>query len=493
MKKHFLFFLFASFSALGQSVFKSSEVDQAADPSGGAVTLNKFITANLQIPIRSAAKGLNGSVVVKGIVEPNGSMTGLEVTRSLDSLCDAEALRLFGLYKAWQPAVHKGVVVRQEVTYPVFFRTARLSTFDFATNTIVQYFDKDHALTSDPEKYEYRSLIPVDKRGTVRGAFVYERFRKGTWKTVTTIPFEKKEEWVRLPSDLKPDSVRAFRIVAQEIDRSAGSEIVMVQEDGKLLSIVGTIGDGRLSYMSKHYDKRGMLREEMTMEDSTKYITTWHENGQLYMILESHDKKGVVVHEVYDRKGKQLVKDGNGWAVLLGTPFDFRNVYEQGQVEETRKTGRWTGKHADSTLLFEEFYEHGVLKKGIAFIDGKEVEYQNEFATEAQFPGPDGKMDMYRFMGQNIRYPVEASRNNVTGRVLISFLIHKVGSSSDFKIEQSPDKSLGEEALRVVKLMSGKWQPVMLKGRLVEVRYSLPVNFNVAGSGVTVQTIGIRR
>jgi hypothetical protein len=305
----------------------------------------------------------------------------------LDSLCDDEALRLFGLYKAWQPAVQNGVAVRQEITYPIFFRTARLSTFDFATNTIVQYFDKNNVLTSDPEKYEYRSLIPVDERGTVRGAFVHERYRKGIWKTVTTIPFERKEEWVRLPTELKSDSVRAFKIVAQEIDRSTGSETVTVQEDGKLLSIVTTVGAGRLPYMSKQYDKSGMLREEMKMEDSTRFITNRHDNGQLYSILESHDKKGVVAHEIYDRIGKQLVKDGNGEAVLLSTPFDFRNVYKQGQVVETRKKGRWTGMYADSTLLFEEFYEEGVLKKGIAFIDGQQVEYHTEFATEPQFLG----------------------------------------------------------------------------------------------------------
>lgn len=488
-----LFFLFASLSALSQPVFKPSEVDKAADPSGGAVALNQFINANLQIPIRSAARGLNGSVIVKGVVEPDGSMTGLEVARSLDSLCDAEALRLFGLYKAWQPASQNGIAVRQEVTYPVFFRTVRLANFDFATNTIVQYFDKNQVLTSDPDKYEYRSLIPVDERGTVRGYFVHERNRKGIWKPVSTIPFERKEEWVRIPTDLNPDSVRAFRILGKEIDWSSGSETVTVQPDGKLLSIVATVGAGKLPYLSRQYDKRGLLREEMKMEDSTRFITSWHDNGQLYAILESHEKKGTVVHEVYDRSGTQLVKEGNGWAVLAGTPNNYRNVYEQGQVVETRKTGRWVGRYADSTLLFEEFYEQGVLKKGKAFLDDKQIEYYTEFATQAQFPGEDGKMEMYRFMGKNIRYPIEAARNNITGRVLVTFLIHEDGSSSDFVIEQSADKRLDQEALRVAKLMNGKWQPAMLKGRPIVVRYNLPVGFNVQSSGVNVQAFGVRR
>ncbi len=493
MKAFLLFLLFCSTEALCQTVYTSSQVEKPADPTGGAVVLNQFIAANLQIPIRSAAKGLNGGVTVKGVVEPDGSLSHLEVVRSLDSLADREAMRILSLYRAWQPAVLNGKAVRQEVTYPVFFRTGRLPHFDFATNTIVEYFDKDHTPTSDPEKYEYRSVIPVDDRGTVRDEVRYERNRKGTWKTLTSIPYLKNEVGVPLATDAGPDSVQAFRISATVTDESSSSEVVTVQADGKLLSIVATIGIGKLPYLSKYYYKSGMLREEMKMVDSTRFLTSWHDNGQLHSITEAHEKKGTVIREVYDRSGKKLVAEGNGSAVLPGTPIRSRKVYEQGRVADTRKVGRWTGKFADSTLLYEEMYEAGILQKGIAFVEGRQEAYQNEFMTEAQFPGPDGKMDMYRFMGQNIRYPVEAARNNVTGRVLITFLIHEDGSSSDFQVEQSADKRLDAEALRVAKLMNGKWQPAMLKGRPVRTRFSLPVGFNVESSGVNVRTFGVRR
>jgi TonB family protein len=493
MKALLLVFALMGYSALGQPVYKSSEVEKPAEPAGGAVALNQFIAANLQIPIRSAAKGLNGGVTVKGIVEPDGSLSSLTVVRSLDSLADREAMRILGLYRAWQPATLNGKAVRQEASYPVFFRTARLPNFDFATNTIVEYFDKDHRPTADPAAYEYRSVVPVDEHGSVRAEVTYERNRKGTWKTVTSIPYQKTEEWVRLSTDTGPDSVQAFRMSAQEDNSNSSSETVTVQADGKLLSIVAAIGTGKMPYSSKHYYKSGMLREEMKMVDSTRFLTSWHDNGQLHSVTEVNPKKGTAIREVYDRAGNKLVNEGNGWAVLRADPLYFSHVYEQGQVTDARKTGRWTGRFADSTLLYEELYEAGVLKKGVAFVNGRQVEYHNEFMTEAQFPGPDGKMDMYRFMGQNIRYPIEAARNNVTGRVLITFLIHEDGHSSDFQIAHSADKRLDAEALRVAKLMNGKWQPAQFKGRPVQSRFSLPIGFNVQSSGVNVQTFGVPR
>ncbi len=493
MKALLLVFALVGYAALGQPIYKSSEVEKPADPSGSAVALNQFIAANLQIPIKSAAKGLNGGVSVKGIIEPDGSMSSLTVVRSLDSLTDREALRILGLYRAWQPAMLNGKAVRQEATYPVFFRTARLPNFDFATNTIVEYFDKDHRPTADPAAYEYRSVIPVDERGSVRAEVTYERNRKGIWKTVTTIPYQKTEEWVWLATDTGPDSVRAFGMSAREQDLNSSSETVTVQADGKLLSMVAAIGTGKMPYSSKHYYKSGMLREEMKMVDSTRFLTSWHDNGQLHSLTEVNEKKGTAIREVYDRSGNRLVEAGNGWAVLTGTPIYYKNVYEQGQVTNACKTGRWTGKFADSTLLYEEWYEAGVLKKGIAHINGQPVAYQNEFMTDAQFPGPDGKMDMYRFLGQNIRYPIEAARNNVTGRVLITLLVHEDGHSSDYQIAHSADKRLDAEALRVVKLMNGKWQPAQFKGRPVQSRFSLPIGFNVESSGMNVRTFGVPR
>lgn len=353
------------------------------------------------------------------------------------------------------------------------------------------YFDKDQIPTSDPEHYQYRKRIPLDEHGMVRGDVVYERKRKDSWKNVTSTPYTKKEIWAHLSTDAGPNSVRAFRLLAKESDWDSNSETVTAQPDGKFLSILTISNPGKKLYSSKNYYKSGMLREEMKLVDSTQFFTRWHDNGQLHSVTEVNKTVGLRIREVYDRSGKKALEEGNGWAVLIATPINHRNVYEQGKVVNTQKTGRWTGKFADSTLVYEEFYEEGILTKGITHVGDQRVEYANEFMIPAKFPGPDSR-EMQRFMGQNIRYPIEAHRNNITGRVLITFLINPDGSSSDFQVEFSADKRLEAEALRVAKLMNGKWQPAMFKGRAIQSRYSMPVGFNVESSGLNVMGFGVK-
>lgn len=479
MKLLFLLFVFVSYNTFCQPVYLANEVSQPAEPSGGTIMLNEFIKANVQIPIRSAAKGLNGGVFIKGIVEPDGRMTNLEVSRSLDSLVDQEALRLLGLYRAWKPAIREGQAVRQTMTYPVFFRTAALPAYDADKQTLFEYFNKNQVPTSDTTQYEYRSLIPVDERGFVRDKVEYQQNRKGKWKTVSTLPFQKEEIWFRYSYGAKRDSIRAFKIIAQSDDQTGSREEMIVQKDGKLLTQTTYPGGGKPSQSSKTYYLSGLLKEERSpLAITTVRIEDWFENGQLHSVMDQEDGVKYAIGQVWNQAGTQLVKDGNGWAKITVNPFNEGMVYEEGRVQESLKTGRWTGKLADSTLAYEEFYESGTFQKGVGNVNGTAVDYKTPFASSPQFKGENGVQDMYRFLAQNIRYPIEAMRSKITGKVFLSFMVNKDGSSSDFQIEKGTHKSLDQEALRVVKLMNGHWQPAHLKGRAIRIRYTLPITFN---------------
>lgn len=479
MKSLFFFLIVLSSHAFCQSAYLPNEVSKTAEPSGGVTMLNEFIKANLQIPIRSAARGLNGGVFIKGIVEPDGRMTHLEVTRSLDSLMDREALRLLHMYRAWKPAIREGQAVRQIMTYPVFFRTAALPTYDPDKEILYEYFDNNQLPTSDTTQYAYRSQIPVDERGFVRNEVEYQQNRKGKWKTISTLPFHKNAFWFRFPSGARLDSIRAFRIFAEPDNRDGAREELIVQNDGKILAQIAYPGGGKPSQSSKTYYFSGVLQEERSpIRINTIRIVDWYENGQLHSVMDLEDGVKHAVGQVWDQAGNQLVQDGNGWAKISVNPYDEGIVYEEGQVQDSLKSGRWTGKRADSTLLYEEFYESGKFQKGVASVNGKSVEYGTPFASSPQFKGENGVQDMYRFLAQNIRYPGEAMRSKITGKIIMTFMVNQDGSTSDFQIEKGAHKSLDQEALRVAKLTDGHWQPAHLKGRAVRVRYTLPITFN---------------
>ena len=94
----------------------------------------------------------------------------------------------------------------------------------------------------------------------------------------------------------------------------------------------------------------------------------------------------------------------------------------------------------------------------------------------AQFPGG---MDAYvTWMSANFHYPEKAIRNNVEGRVILSFVVNKQGRISDIKVLKSLSRECDEEAIRMVKAMP-RWFAAEHQGRKVNCRYTMPVVFKL--------------
>ena len=93
-----------------------------------------------------------------------------------------------------------------------------------------------------------------------------------------------------------------------------------------------------------------------------------------------------------------------------------------------------------------------------------------------EFPG--GMKEMLKFLQDNVKYPENAMKNNVQGRVIVQFVIEKDGTPTEFKVVRAVDPDLDAEALRVLKTMP-KWKPGMQKGEVVRVKYTVPVTFRL--------------
>lgn len=90
------------------------------------------------------------------------------------------------------------------------------------------------------------------------------------------------------------------------------------------------------------------------------------------------------------------------------------------------------------------------------------------------FPG--GMQTCAKFLAENVKYPEEAQKERVQGRVLVNFVVDKDGTLSDIEVIKHVHPALDAEAVRVVKLMP-KWMPATVGGKPVRVRYTLPLNF----------------
>ena len=91
-----------------------------------------------------------------------------------------------------------------------------------------------------------------------------------------------------------------------------------------------------------------------------------------------------------------------------------------------------------------------------------------------EFPG--GMEALNTYLRNNIRYPQEAQKAGIQGRVIIQFIVSKDGSITDAEVVESVDPQLDAEGLRLIKNMP-RWKPGMRKGQAIRVKQTLPIRF----------------
>ena len=98
--------------------------------------------------------------------------------------------------------------------------------------------------------------------------------------------------------------------------------------------------------------------------------------------------------------------------------------------------------------------------------------------VEQQPSYPGGFQALLDFLRENTKYPEQAKKDSIEGRVVLSFVVETDGSITEPKVVRSVHPLLDEEALRVAKLMP-KWEPGYQNGTPVRVKYNIPVTFKL--------------
>lgn len=130
-------------------------------------------------------------------------------------------------------------------------------------------------------------------------------------------------------------------------------------------------------------------------------------------------------------------------------------------------------------LLFTLFSFTTRAAEPPAPMQNKEVEKRARTVTETMATSPNGSLEKFRtwVMGQ-VRYPENALKAGIEGKVVTQFTVNTDGTLSDFKTLQSPNQDLSDEVIRCLR-SSPKWTPAKQKGKLVRVMFSLPVDFKL--------------
>lgn len=84
--------------------------------------LNKWLYANIKYPPEAAENGIQGRVILKFVVEKDGSISNISILRGVERSLDREAVRVVKSMPKWIPAENKGLVVRSWFAFPITFR-----------------------------------------------------------------------------------------------------------------------------------------------------------------------------------------------------------------------------------------------------------------------------------------------------------------------------------------------------------------------------------
>ena len=90
-----------------------------------------------------------------------------------------------------------------------------------------------------------------------------------------------------------------------------------------------------------------------------------------------------------------------------------------------------------------------------------------------------GGMDaLMKYLGNTIKYPAEAKKNNIEGKAFVSFVIDVKGKINSVEMVKPINPLLDKEAMRVIASMP-KWKPGKKDGKKVNVKFVIPINFKL--------------
>lgn len=128
---------------------------------------------------------------------------------------------------------------------------------------------------------------------------------------------------------------------------------------------------------------------------------------------------------------------------------------------------------AQEYLEIDEIIEMPTNTEKVEEIEGE------VFVVVEQMPEfPGGQEAMFKYIFENLKYPVEAKASKQEGLVVTSFVIFEDGSVNNVKIVRSPSPLFNAEAKRVIENMPN-WKAGVQRGKKVKVHYNLPLRFKL--------------
>ena len=214
---------------------------------------------------------------------------------------------------------------------------------------------------------------------------------------------------------------------------------------------------------------------------------------------------GTPQEKTVEYKGK--VVDANN-KPMAGVTLKIENTDEPFEIK-TDQNGEFSLKWKNILAMFVIYEKNGEERVKLFMSEAKDLDPLNilivlgdDEKAQANLPAnnnsildvveempefPGGQTALMQFFSQNIKYPADAKKRGIHGRVIVQYVVEKDGTISGTRIVRSIDAELDAEAIRVVNSMP-KWAPGKHKGQVMRVKYTVPVAFRLEEPSAPTET-----
>src|SRR6478609_39972 len=126
-----------------------------------------------------------------------------------------------------------------------------------------------------------------------------------------------------------------------------------------------------------------------------------------------------------------------------------------------------------------EASEETKIQEVVVVAEEPKEEVEEIFTIVEEPASPKGGMPaFYKYVGEKVKYPAQARRMGIEGKVFVEFVIGKDGSISEVKAVKGIGAGCDEEAVRIVQ-GAPSWTPGKQRGKAVKQRMVLPITFKL--------------
>ncbi|MBA4848857.1 M56 family metallopeptidase [Emticicia sp. BO119] len=222
-------------------------------------------------------------------------------------------------------------------------------------------------------------------------------------------------------------------------------------------------------------------KKDILLEEANDKVIT----GKVISADDGKPLPGVNVEVVNKNRGTTTNTDGDFKINVSDTDklrFSF-NGFETTDITVGDKTAMIVSLKLKQPT--ESSLEQVEIKVGKKTVEN-DSEVFDSVEENPEYPG--GVKQLYTFINNNLRYPIEAAQNNITGKVFVKFVVRKDGSISDLKILKGIGYGCDEEAVRVISQLP-RWKPGKQNGKLVNVMFTMPINFVIDADKSTMEIV----